>query len=217
MRLYELIDFEPKKSKQTRWSQDYKTASGTKSKELGQGSFGTAYDIDSPKRLNQVTKVGQGGNLRDAGVDNIAEDGYLMYLKCVYDYEQAGNSNPYFPRIHDLKIRKNEHDGAISYRANIEKLYEYETEKIEGNEDLMLAMYDHMFHRTDDHPDIIHALNMVRYGKHNIIKDPELKEAIIIIDGIIEKGNFSCDLYPQNLMWRITGTMPHLVFTDPIA
>lgn len=57
-----------------------------------------------------------------------------------------------------------------------------------------------------------------------IIKNPQLKEAIILTDQVISKTNklgagrtaTNGDLHSSNMMIRLTGTGPQLVITDPV-
>jgi hypothetical protein len=217
MRLFELINFEPKNTKR-----DYKTHANrisdtTKSKYQGSGHFAKVSHHDTPKRQNQVRKSGVAGMIgldHPRRVTDPAEDGYLCYIKMVVE---SGNKNPYFPRIHNVKTFRAP-DGTIYYDVDLEKLYPYETEEISGNEDLISSLRDRMFiddENTKD--DGISSLILNSDYDVSHIKDPKLKEAIIKIQAVAKEGDHSWDLGPSNMMWRITGNMPQLVFTDPIA
>ncbi len=230
MRLYEIIDFTPRKSQSRNADYISNLDDKTSAKPIGKGAFGTGYQTDSNKRLNQVTKLGRAGGFDDYSqpiqLKDLKNDGYITYLKYIQDYnEEEGKTNPYFPVVHDLKIFKDK-DGKIHYRANLEKLIPFTSPKIVGNEDLITSLYEHMFGTTinlegrdiDEIADII-RLKLVR-GLDNpmVIADPELRTALACISEILESNSrFVDDLHGNNLMWRITGTMPHLVILDPVA
>ena len=232
MKLYELINFEPKQSSQDRVNYSQKVRAKTNAKSLGAGAFGAAYDINSNKRLNQVTKIGRVGKFNAlydiVDAKTVDEDGYLIYLKEVYELQQGGTHNPYFPRIHDLTIRQNP-DGTMMYRVNLEKLYPLYTPKLIDNEDLMKSLCNGMFNLDYELPDNFSVTELIAKklnicGKYNgkAIRDPNLNQALTIIHRLIQEGNtnggrLSLDLHGGNIMWRITGTMPQLVLLDPIA
>lgn len=177
------------------------------------GRHSRILDVPGTKRLNQVVKVASTGpiqTMKDA--KDISEDGYLSYIKAVYDYEQKGGQNPYFPRIHNLKIYKN--NGKISYRANIEKLIKY----ADLNDKLtLMSLSEHMFFVVT--PQIAVVIELaIETGIYNNIKDEKLIEAIKMIRKIIDSYEpFYNDATSYNLMWRITGNMPQLVILDPIG
>lgn len=227
MRLYELINFSPIRSSHTDFDQKNKVRNYTKSDVVGVGAFSAAYDTHSNKRLNQVTKIGKAGNFDGGGhvksVSDISKDGFLSYIRAVHEYNERGKYNPYFPVIHNLKIRKDEAD-RLTYSADMERLHEYESKKIMGNYDLMISLYDRMFKKPWDPKwafDYMprEILSQLSSGlRSNNIADPKLLDALYLIRNIIKTGlNFNLDLHSGNLMWRITGNMPQLVILDPIA
>ncbi len=226
MRLDELINFDPKSSKHDIGSYGYKLDTKTRAEPVGSGSFGTAYDTKSNKRLNQVTKVGkaatfQKGPTRLAPVKSIEDDGYLAYISAVQKIQQGEHNNPYFPVVHDLKIRKNA-EGHLSYKIDLEKLYNFETPKIIESDEVMKALCDRMFAiESPDDGFADHILYCLRTAKKNprIIQDENLNDALRLIYEIVEQRNgiYILDLSEGNIMWRITGTIPQLVIIDPIA
>lgn len=221
MKLYELISFEPKQSKKE--LTDYKSKLRLmKADELGNGSFGAAYDTKSHKRPDQITKVAKVGNIGDSSRRDIEDDGYLVYLKVVLS---SGIDNPYFPRVDDLTIRTNPDTGRSMYRVNLQKLVPFSSDKIYGNDDLMESLYNDMFtEKTTSYDDYgpaggikYNISNMADIGNFEKIKDPELKQALEIILKLQRDNNFQMDLHSGNMMWRITGFRPQLVLTDPLA
>lgn len=227
MKLYELINFDPEYSKSNSRSYISKIRSKTDAKVAGRpGSFGTAFNTGSGKRLNQITKVGRGGTLSgEKNAFNPDEDGYLSYLKAIQDIKHSGNNNPYFPRIHDLKTIRDKHTEHISYRVNMEKLVPFKSDKIIYNDDLMRSLYSDMFNdQYDENPlSIPSNIEIACYSNTWNIKDPDLLEVIKLIQEIKARSDrdldngFGIDLHEGNMMWRITGTRPQLVITDPLA
>jgi hypothetical protein len=222
MRLFELIDFEPRDSIQTANKIKNRISSNTTAKNIGQGAFATAYDTGSAKRLNQVTKVGRTGEVSHASKSSTAksvdEDGFLVYLKHV-----VKEDNPYYPELHDLVVRKNK-SGTLDYTANLHKLSPFRSEKIYGNIDLMTSLCDDMFYGReygyfDPHEPGNSIRQMLDTSSHmpEIIKDPDLKVAMKTIVGLGQKHNFMLDLHAGNIMWRINGYRPQLIIYDPLA
>ena len=222
MRLHELIDFEPKNSSKNLSSYTNRVIGNTDSKELGKGSFGTGYDIKSNKRLNQITKLGTVGKFdkdyKVRPVADINEDGYLSFLRMVHGYSKKGFVNPYFPVIHDLKIMKSP-ENALFYAVKLEKLTPLKSANIVDNQALINSLYENMFGSTVGgyhYLDILFRLNQGLI-KPDTIKDEELKKALYLIKSLISSNHqFVPDIDANNIMWRITGSTPHLVIVDPI-
>lgn len=223
MKLWELIDFEPKNSSTT--NKTYIDKLSTIGHMKGSGAFGKTYSIPSGKRLNQVSKVGKTGvidqhNSKSTATD-IAEDAYLTYLKIIHDSGTGGN--PYFPRIHDLKIMKDS-EGLLTYKVNMEKLVPYSAEYLFYNELLVRSLWEDMFttpYRGSSASAIVNKIAMYLGSyvtEYNGIKDDNLVEALQLINAIlVEYPNFREDLHNGNVMWRITGSRPQIVLIDPIA
>lgn len=220
MRLYELVSFEPRSSERTH--ADYRSAisSKTKSTVIGSGAFSTAHHMNSGKRLNQITKIGRTGRMNDykSTARNIEDDGFLAYIKAI-----QGKNNPYFPKVYDLKLTKNK-DGHLTYIVNMHKLVEFTSPKIIDNVDLITSLYDKMFYGRDygyfspDRPaKSLYETIIKAFSMPDLIKDKQLGEAIKIINELTLEYAFSFDLHTGNVMWRITGLMPQLVFLDPLA
>ena len=229
MRLYEIINFEPKDSKSTERKHLNNIMTKTNAKQLGSGHFSKVLgpqDGADGKRMNQVHKVGRAGNLVQGtnDVKEVAGDGYLLYLKAIHDYEQKGGQNPYFPRILNLTIRRKT-DGNLYYTADIEKLYPFQNSKIVTNTDLMKSLYEQMFNDDGSRGKYDgNANEFVQKIEHAIdghglpyIKDKKLLEAINVVRQVNSKEKFLNDMHIGNIMWRITGNMPQLVITDPLS
>lgn len=222
MRLYELIDYEPKKSNITAHTNMSRILNKTRGQEVGGGAFGSVYDTQSNKRLNQVTKVGNAGSvMSDKPAANIKQDGWLSYMQAVHRAQQHGEQNPYFPIMHDLHIRRAA-NGKLSYSANLQKLIPINSPKLTSNIELMQAVYERMFGVEcpfNTWLDILHKiLDNIKMGEN--LSDPDLISAMKLINSVIDASGdayFIKDMHEGNIMWRLTGTMPHLVIIDPIA
>ena len=222
MKLYELIDFEPKPSKHDVKDTKNKIANKTNSKFIGAGAFGAAYDTQSNKRLNQITKIGRtGAIMKGKPANKVEQDGWLAYMHAVHKAQQQGDRNPYFPLMDDLRIRKDA-TGELTYSANLHKLIPLDTEKLTSNIDLMKSVYERMFGQECpyNHWDSIKSDIIVNLQLSKNLADPDLKRAMNMIDSIVDKSgenDLIKDLHSGNIMWRMTGTMLHLVIVDPIA
>ena len=227
MKLLEIISFDPTKTKRTAKAGEERSKKAF-DKELGAGFAATVYSTGSDKRLNQVTKMGKAGrvNRKDLSFEQISKitnDGYLAYISAVKEYENSGKFNPYFPRVDDIKIFQ-ESDGKIHYRINLEKLYSIHTEKIYKNTDLIRSLIHNMFDINDnqikdENPEETLLYLMLRLDyptMRAMIKDNNLIEALDLISGLRRGGKFSFDLGASNMMWRVTGSMPQIVITDPL-
>ncbi len=220
MRLYELIDFNPKKSNKFNVDYKNKVEKNWNTNIKGQGSFGTVYNTGSQKRLNQVIKVGTAAQLIDGKMLKVADlqkDGYLTYL---YNIDKSGKGNPYFPVVHDLKVMRDP-NGNIHYRANIEKLIDFQSQLIIKNAELMEALTDSMFgySYTGDQPALFIIKRLeAAYRDPSLVKDPKLSAALDLIANVVSSNpSFIYDMYSSNVMWRMTGNIPQLVLSDPIA
>lgn len=220
MKLYELIDFTPKKSNIDKIAYSNRVNKATKPPvDVGNGHFAQVTQHDSPKRLNQVNKVGTAGQVGGKGPDprpRVEEDGYLSYLKMVQD---DTSQNPFFPRIHDLKIRKDPETGNLTYNVKLEKLFSFD--KIYDNPELVSSMREHLFNVENERVEH-YSLSTLIYAACNdsdydLVKDPQFLEAIKKIDAIATRYHHAWDIGPGNVMWRMTGTMPQLVLSDPLS
>lgn len=52
----------------------------------------------------------------------------------------------------------------------------------------------------------------------SVIADEQLQAAIVLVQKVLrDNPNLAHDMYWFNMMWRMTGSMPHLVITDPVT
>lgn len=224
MRLFELIDYEIKDTDRSYKNTKDKVVSV--SDPLGSGHFSKVYKHDSPKRLNQVTKVGKAGSVGIGSpkrTDDLTKDGYLSYITMVNEFQKSGGQNPFFPNINKLKIYRD--DEGLHYTINLEKLYDIKTPKIFNNHELMNSMKEELLNVEEFKwmEDInlascfLYVTDMPTRDMIDAAKDESLKEALKLIDDVKRKHGLEWDLGPQNVMWRMTGTRPQVVITDPLA
>jgi hypothetical protein len=203
LRLSELINFDPIDTKRTVNKYERDITDKTNSKKIGTGNFSTVHNIDSPKRQDQVTKIGKGayysGNVKYPATD-VMNDGYLAYLKAIQNV-----NNPYFPKIHDLKVLRDK-KGNIFYRTNIERLKPLTPKMLQN-------LKTDLFYETDI--DVKELLRKIyQPGVFTLIKDEKLKDAISLIKDTAAISHHVIDTHSKNWMMRSDG---QIIITDPIA
>lgn len=220
MRLYEIIDFEPRNSSISYLDRNKKIRNTRGTDLLGYGHFGKAYSSDSPKRLGQIKKIAKAGEVtNNTSAKDILQDGYLSYLHSVYELKKSGIKNKFFPVIHNLKIFRDA-DGNLSYDVDMEKLVGLNSDTIDYA--ILSLLWENLLDveltEQSTFRNFVYILDKALDSGHfNEIKDEELREALMYIYRIKVKGHFMPDLHSGNVMLRITGTMPQLVLLDPLA
>jgi hypothetical protein len=202
MRLYEIIDFKPRKTVQTT-SHDIRhdKISGI-SRAAGAGLMSRAYAPTSPKRLNQISKISKPGKYDDA---------YMAYLKMIDDFNKSGGQNPFFPRIHELKVYRDK-NGEQQFHVKLEKLHPLSIFSKDHDEDLLRSLKENYFGRVLP---FAAAIDRQLEGD-DVVQDEDLIEACDMISLLAQRNDFLIDMHDGNVMWRITGNMPQLVITDPL-
>lgn len=130
-------------------------------------------------------------------------------------------NNPFLPRV--IKVGKQ----SPTQRIVVERLVPLNAPKIIGNILLMKSLWEMYF--TVDFPAdeelryldgyFAGVISGVAHGDDPMdhIRDADLAQAIQLIQTIRKQTKFFLDLHERNMMWRITGNMPQLVITDPLA
>jgi hypothetical protein len=216
MRLFEIINFEPKNTNQTHQQRVSRASDKSNSVNQGIGHFARVDKYDSPKRLNQVRKSGVAGQIgcsRPHPVKDPSEDGYLSYIKMVVE---DNSQNPYFPRVYNVKTFRSP-EGDIYYDVDLEKLVEFN--RLKNNTELFNSIKEHLFKDSPsvEENTLDYLLMNAAEGQRFFIKDPVLLDAMNKIDQVAKTHYHNWDLSQSNMMWRMTGTMPQLVLTDPLA
>lgn len=197
-------------------------------KVLGNGMYAAA--IEHENHPGEVTKV-------SSQIDDLNRDGYFRYVSNIVKNDRI-QSNPYFPKIYKIKIYKTEPtntaNSAYFYTMQMEKLYSVK----ELSEDEVEMLMDKMFHIThsyktgqeNDHtPNVRDMIATIDYAissgfkkvksvNHSTnLKDPHLKQAILIIKKLVRNSGLTNDIHGGNLMFRRTSVGVQLVITDPLS
>lgn len=178
-------------------------------KYLGSGSYAYVGTNDD-ENFGDVHRV--------AGVD----DGGSMYLQYLANHPDIAD-NPFFPRVR--KVEKAD-DTQVSI---VERLLPFKTETVYSNGPLIRAIWKRYFNITIEEAfheyggSFQHAIPYVLrkaliHNNTKEIKDEMLIDAIHKLIAIAEElGDVEYDLHQGNIMWRMAGYQPQLVFTDPLV
>lgn len=175
-------------------------------KYVGSGSSAYVGRTDDPHEMDTVQRLAN------------EKDGTSLFYQWLIDNPVAA-SNPYFPRV-----KSNKTANGITYSI-VERLVPLLNPRL-MSEPLMQSQWEHMFsspvRNTDPEEiardiaeDLDFALGRRGIKQRESIADPKLGEAIELL--MTEARTGYPDIHDGNLMWRITGNRPHLVFTDPFA
>lgn len=155
------------------------------------------------------------------------KDAYYTYVMEIRKLKQEGYQNPFFPQVYKVDITQDT-KGNQRPRYRIEKLQSgygnYPPEALEG-------MYERLFNnelKVDTAFDnrsyaIWYEISQqlrkaVQRGNYTNIRDDQLKEALMLIDKIIEEHpGWNEDLHIENIRIRGSSTGPQLVLMDPIS
>lgn len=255
MKVFELVNqqsFTPKRLKTPASVKYRETLKNTDHNRelLGQGSYANVYARDNDpgavdkvaKPISPVERDGPGKGLSD-GLEN---DAYYKYLKLITTNDRM-SSNPYFPKIFDLKTFKG-NDGRYTYEVNMEKLHRLTTlslEEVKMIGDNLFTNYRAVVKdsiealapggiETEDKEMIkqitkrghLEALsNCIQGAIENqsepatYIKDQKLKQAVMLIRGLVKKTHphMINDAHVGNIMVRRGPFTPQLVLTDPVS
>jgi hypothetical protein len=197
---------------------------------IGSGANAAVYAKDDPHSLDSVQRVSSKEKRRDLG--------YHTYAQFLLKYPGL-KKNPYLPRIHS--VEHDDDNSVVEYE--IERLHPFDDPKI-SHPDMLWAICNKMFtpqqvkwmkEDVDLEPTqrdpreehvvlrraIAEVIAMCIPGGNldDTIKDPQLKQAINVVRAVLRHNRGSgvyTDIHSDNIMWRMTGTMPQLVITDPL-
>jgi hypothetical protein len=126
-------------------------------------------------------------------------------------------NNPFFPRVLSRDPGSAKH--VPTY--HVERLVPL-TDKHIDHPDLITSLWD--VYLTIPPPAEPTAALLAKRIEHTVsakriadFKDPMLRAAIVQMATYAEEHNVEFDLHLGNMMWRITGNMPQLVFSDPFS
>lgn len=216
MLLFELVDPKWEKSglrTQVRSVPDHplsKAVAATQQKPnhkyVGSGAGAYVGRTDDPHEMDTVERLAN------------EKDGTSLFYQWLTANPEAA-SNPYFPRV-----KSNRTENGITYSI-VERLVPLLSERL-MSEPLMESVWEQMFNLplNDTEPSeiaisIAETLDKACGRKGGAIReaiaDPQLAEAIGLLTSSAKTGY--PDIHDGNIMWRITGNRPQLVFTDPFA
>lgn len=202
---------------------------------LGSGSYAQTYsNEDEPGTVTRVTRR----------VQNPNQDAYYKYLSAIAKSDRI-QRNPYFPKIYSVKVTQ-DMLGNHAYSVDMERLLDFDT--LSPEECVMLGerMFfnftgftkAYVARRKEIAPThmrdkisvkdkgtagfvLLKAIEKcINYGEEvaTYVKDPRLKEAMIILRSLIKKNReMSSDIHDGNIMVRRGPGGPQLVITDPVA
>ena len=197
---------------------------------LGSGRQGSAYGFEN--RPNSIIKFVKSTDRLGKGYQF---DDHINFINMVVKHQD----NPFFPKIYNAKIYdQSEHNMPDVLVVQMEKLHHLTAKKLEDVASHVLASlgfekinksartpdtnYDE--HDNDKAGEINHSWE---YALHKTLahkdereqlidrtKNPKLKEALIYLEPLFQK--FGSDITEKNIMFRLTSSGPHLVFSDPV-
>jgi hypothetical protein len=191
---------------------------------VGSGANAAVYRKDDPEHLNTVQRVSSAKGTDDRG--------YHAYAEFLTRYPGL-RKNPYLPRL-----RKVEHtaDNVVEYE--VERLHPFHDERI-SHAPTLWALCNRIFTpdrvlkiksavandmtsegkealKTRIIGTLIMAVNLRDTRQRETIQDPLLRQALRVISAVTRHDIVYPDIHEGNIMWRLTGTMPQLVITDPL-
>lgn len=202
---------------------------------IGGGSYARTFGSDAnPGTVTRVTRT----------VQDTKKDSYFKYLSAIAKSDRI-QRNPYFPKIYSIKIIPDKH-GNQMYSVDMERLLNFET--LSAEECVMLGerMFfnfagfakEYVARRKEIMPSqhrdavsmkskgtagfvLLKAIEKcINYGEQvaTYVKDPRLKEAMMILRDLIKKDHdVSPDIHDGNVMVRRGPGGPQLVLTDPVS
>ena len=182
----------------------------TSAQKIGFGREARAYSFDHPKRQGEIYKVG-----KPRRPDVLS--GNEIYIQEIYKLQQAGNNNPYFPRILSFKSFKDA-DGRARFSSRMEKLTPFQTPSIINNADVMKQVVSNILKDPEQYHFDPYTVVDLFDGSVAPYKDPNIIAAYHTINEIMKRNpGTRKDMAYENVMWRLGGELPQIVITDPLS
>lgn len=156
------------------------------------------------------------------------KDAYFKYTKEINELRRQGYHNPFFPQVYNVDITQDQ-KGNQRPRYRIEKLQAGD----QFPPETLVGMYERLFYdefdmqRIDSYSNKSWAVwseiadqcnRAVERSNYTNIKDDQLKEALMLIDKILQENpDWNVDLHTNNIRVRGSGVGPQLVLMDPIS
>lgn len=171
---------------------------------LGNGASAIVVQSKSPHQMDNVERLSSG------------EDGTSAYLQAIANVP-AVHDNPFLPKVRSVRRA----EGVMSVVA--ERLHPYDSKKL-FTQPLIQAVWEQITSEpfpTDPAEQMvcIDALieTSIFKGVNKYVHNEQFKQAIEFIRAVRKRFGGYPDIHEGNLMWRMTGTMPQLVITDPLS
>jgi hypothetical protein len=179
---------------------------------VGTGANAYVYKNTSPQSMDSVNRISS------------IKDPTSKYLQTIANTPDLHN-NPFLPRIHEVR--------SLSKRTRevqMEKLYPLNLKALTEDKEqrLLRSIWEQYLNEDYDRNNAyltpfevmnnlaMHIHMALKNANYSRIKDEQLIEALEFIRQFVGE-EAKPDIHGGNLMWRITGNMPHLVITDPLA
>jgi hypothetical protein len=156
------------------------------------------------------------------------KDAYYKYVMEIRDLKQQGYHNPFFPQVYNIDITQDP-KGNQRPRYRIEKLQQGDSFPART----LIGMYERLFNDEFNMRylegttnksyavwrEISNQINRaVERSNYTNIRDDQLKEALLLIDKIIQENpDWNVDLHVNNIRVRGSSVGPQLVLMDPIS
>lgn len=156
------------------------------------------------------------------------KDAYYRYVSEIRSLKQEGYHNPFFPQVYNIDITQ-DMKGNQRPRYRIEKLQAGDVFPTRT----LVGMYERYFEDEFDMNLVADAANKslaiwkeianqcnraVERSNYTNIRDDQLKEALLLIDKIIDENTgWNVDLHVNNIRVRGSSVGPQLVLMDPIS
>lgn len=210
MKLNEIMNFIPRDT--TRRSSDvFDRMYASKTPVLGNGYYSTAYD----RNKGDVSKVGKAEENSWLELDNfnIEKDGYLYFVKFLHDHRI---SNPFFPKIKDIKLYRQKNTKEIFYTVNVEKLSNINDLSIDDFENMMkqFFIFDEKHNTLTPFAENLcqYLTYVVEDRDFELVRDRTLFKACKLLATMMDSNkNLELDISPDNIMMR----GKQLVIMDP--
>lgn len=200
----------PHRSSKTYGIESMRTKANYKRGTLGSGAQATAHD-----HPNDPTKIVK---YVDLWKSNPASEPYVQWINLV----MKNQNNPFFPRVFNAKTIRHKDTGSTTLVVVMEKLQPL-ADMWNANEKLQHAANE-MIKRlgvdvADPSGDAFEFNHYMRDANRrqelrSKTKNPQFKEALALMEPLFRKHG--TDLHNENIMVRLTGVGPQLVFVDPL-
>lgn len=174
---------------------------------VGTGANAYVYKHNTPTDMDYVIRLSD------------TRDSAARYLKALKERPDL-RKNPYLPRV--LKITQLD-NATVSIK--VERLVPFDTPELVQNELMLRSILERITSEDVSHTtpaslsyEIVDIIERGIFYGPNIahITDNELADAVKFIRMIKDTTKSKADIHIGNIMWRMTGSMPQIVITDPL-